>query len=193
MTDWLLPTGRRAALLTLLSALGQLGCVSGTHSLSVSLGDGRTQEEVVAVPQLESLEQEPEATEDEWKIHLVCWNVHKSTDQKFQLELKSLVSDVGVDEGLIFCLQEARPATWEAIRRLCPDDSMFGHYAESWRYPLATTSTGVMTINGPGLPAVESERLHSGGREFFLTSPKVSLVSGLVLPDGELPWFELCH
>ena len=167
---------------------GRFACVSGKHSLSVSLGEGEaaSAEEIVAVSEGGSLKEAGAAnTRDEWRIHLVCWNVHKSTDARFQQEFKSLVSDVGIDEGMIFCLQEARPATWEAIRRLCPDDSMFGHYAESWRYPLATSSTGVMTINGPGLTAVDSERLHSGGREFFLTSPKVSLVSGLVLPDGQ--------
>lgn len=191
MTDWLLHNGWRAAFLAL--ALGQFGCVSGTHSVSLSLGDRKSEEEIVAISEPGLLKEEVAAEGDEWKIHLVCWNVHKSTDAMFQRELKSLVSDVGVDEGLIFCLQEARPATWEAIRRLSPDDSLFGHYAESWRYPMAKTSTGVMTINGPGVPAVESERLQSRAREFFLTSPKVSLVSGLVLPDGQLLRVVNCH
>ena len=193
MTNRLLHFGWRSALLAFALALGQIGCVSGTHSVSVSLGTHEPQEEVVAVSEGETFKRTVKANAEDWKVHLVCWNVHKSTDAIFEKELRSLVKDVGVDEGLMFCLQEARSATWDAIRRLCPNDSLFGHYAESWRYPMATTSTGVMTINGPGLPAVESERLHSGGREFFLTSPKVSLVSGLVLPDGQLLRVANCH
>ena len=191
MTDGLLKFGWRTALLALV--LGQIGCVSGTHSVGVSLGKADSEEQVVPVTEPASQEQIVESGDVDWRIHLVCWNVHKSTDEMFQRELKSLVADVGEGDGLMFCLQEARPATWEAIRGLCPDDSLLGQYAESWRYPMSATSTGVMTVSGSGLPTVANERLHSGGREFFFTSPKVSLVSRMVLPDGRSLRMVNCH
>ncbi len=185
-------------LLLLAAALSAGACVSGKHSMSVSLGevhgDALSSSGVVSVPAGGGIFSPPSnarvAKDD--RVLLVCWNVHKSTGEGFRRELEEVVNGAGDCGEVIFCLQEAKSATFDDVRQL-GDAPLAGHYAESWRYPMSKNSTGVMTVSGSGLPALNSQRLRSAAREFCITSPKVSLVSELGLANGQQLTVINCH
>lgn len=122
--------------------------------------------------------------------HLLCWNVHKAADARFVDELDYLLSEVPEQGVVLLCFQETRSTTFDLIGDGLP---VTGHYAESWRYPWAKRSTGVMTLSGSGLAPTTAVGLHSERREFFIASPKVCLRSELALADGRKLVVVNCH
>jgi len=160
-------------------------CVSGRHSMSVSLGGGLEKSST-----LEAERPAAPTADDGGDYHLVCWNVHKADDSLFVDELAALLADIPAQDEVLLCLQEARSTTFGLIGDDLP---VTGHYAESWRYPWADRSTGVMTLSESGLTPTAARGLHSEQREFFIASPKVCLRSELALADGRKLIVVNCH
>jgi len=160
-------------------------CVSGRHSMSVSLGSDIEKSSTV----------DPDdglmsPARSSGAYHLVCWNVHKADDDRFVDELAELLGAIPEQDEVLLCLQEAQSTTYGLIGEGL---SVSGHYAESWRYPWAKHSTGVMTLGESGLAPKAAEGLHSERREFFVASPKVCLRSELALADGRRLVVVNCH
>lgn len=107
-------------------------------------------------------------------ISLVSWNAQKGRDARLREDFHSVVREA--DPDLVF-LQESRLEFLDA-------PGVGGRFAPSWRYPWpGGDSVGVTTLS-----RVEPERaipLPSRWREFFITSPKLSLVSEYPLSGGE--------
>lgn len=164
--------------------------------MSVLLGDAAEgdKEASVVVEGLASLDsREKPADSGDGNFHLVCWNVHKADDSRFADELGSLLAEIPDLDEVVLCLQEARSTTYGLIKDLGGVSKVKGHYAASWRYPLAKESTGVMTLSDQGLAPESAEGLHSRSRELFVTSPKVCLRSDLALADGRRLVVVNCH
>ncbi len=166
-------------------AVASSSCISGRHSMSVSLGGDVEKSSTVETPG--PAVATANASGD---YHLVCWNVHKADDARFVDELNALLNEIPEQDEILLCLQETRSTTFGLIGGGLP---VSGHYAESWRYPWAERSTGVMTLSESGLAPMAAKGLHSERREFFIASPKVCLRSELALTDGRKLIVVNCH
>lgn len=106
-------------------------------------------------------------------INVVAWNIHKNDDAHMRHELETFVR--GRPADLVF-LQECTGSLLDL-------DYIGGYLAKSWRYPWSNDAgSGVMTLSH--VPAVDVTALPSAYREFFVTTPKVSLLTVYPLNDG---------
>lgn len=106
-------------------------------------------------------------------ITVATWNAQKGKGDRFSQDLHDLISRHQPD---IFFLQEARIDLIEG-------QDMGGYFANSWKYPWPGGSAlGVLTLSK--LAPREVKPVHSKWREFFLTAPKVSLITEYPLPEG---------
>lgn len=126
--------------------------------------------------------------------YLLSWNVHKSEDESFIKEVQQILKDVPDKAGVILCLQEVRSSTYELIKDL-HSDKVSGHYSPSWRYLFFKRSTGLLTVGDSSFAAgdAQARQLLSPGREFGFISPKVSLLTEVILPDGAKLQIINCH
>ena len=131
-------------------------------------------------------------TRPRWEAHLICWNVHKAEDRRFQDEVQELLAALPGKDRIILCLQEVRCSTFDFIKNLHPD-RVRGHYAASWRSPLAQGSTGVLTMGNWESRTAGVERINSPGREAYVVSPKVALRTQLAVPGGASLQVINCH
>ena len=126
------------------------------------------------------------------EAHLICWNVHKAEDRRFQDEVQQLLAALPGTDRVILCLQEVRCSTFDLIKNLHPD-RVRGHYAASWRPPFAQQSTGVLTVGNWESRAAGVERINAPGREAYLVSPKVALRTELPISGGSSLQIINCH
>ena len=106
-------------------------------------------------------------------ITVVTWNTEKKDGGELRQALRSLVDRQGAD--LVF-LQECN-------ENLLDLDFIGGYLANSWQYPWPDGDTvGVMTLSR--VRPVEIKELPTKYREFFVTAPKVSLITAYPLADG---------
>jgi endonuclease/exonuclease/phosphatase (EEP) superfamily protein YafD len=107
-------------------------------------------------------------------ITLVNWNVQKGADPQFISDLDRLLEQEQPD---IVFLQEARADLIQA-------EQMGGYFANGWSYPWpGGTMVGVLTLSR--IPPLRIEPVSSRYREFFVTAPKVSLITEYPLPNGK--------
>ena len=107
-------------------------------------------------------------------ITLVTWNVQKINDPKMPEDLLDLIQQYKPD--LVF-LQEARGDLLHVGR-------MGGYFANGWKYPWPGGATiGVLTLSK--MAPVRIQPIPTKWREFFVTAPKVSLITEHLLPNGE--------
>ncbi|MGD8371767.1 MAG: endonuclease/exonuclease/phosphatase family protein [Syntrophobacterales bacterium] len=108
------------------------------------------------------------------KITIVNWNAQKGINPQFKSDLWLLIEEQRPD--FVF-LQEARADLLEA-------NQIGGYFAKSWKYPWADgTTIGVLTLSK--VPPVRVQPVPTKYREFFITAPKVSLITEYPLPNGE--------
>jgi endonuclease/exonuclease/phosphatase (EEP) superfamily protein YafD len=106
-------------------------------------------------------------------VTVVNWNTEKKYGDELRHTLRSFVDRQGAD--LIF-LQECH----ENLRDL---EFIGGYLANSWQYPWPDgDAIGVMTLSR--VRPIEIQKLPTKYREFFVTAPKVSLVTVYPLADG---------
>ena len=84
-------------------AVASSSCVSGRHSMSVSLGSDNE-----GNPGIETAGVAAPGESANGFYHLVCWNVHKGDDARFVGELGALLEDIPARDEVLLCLQEAR-------------------------------------------------------------------------------------
>ena len=107
-------------------------------------------------------------------ITLVIWNVQKGASPQFVDDLARLLEQEQPD---IVFLQEARTG-------LIQVEQMGGYFANGWSYPWpGGTMVGVLTLSR--IPPVQVEPVSTRYREFFVTAPKVSLLTEYPLPGGK--------
>jgi endonuclease/exonuclease/phosphatase (EEP) superfamily protein YafD len=107
-------------------------------------------------------------------IILVNWNVQKGASPQFVDDLARLLEQEQPD---IVFLQEARTG-------LIQVEQMGGYFANGWSYPWpGGTMVGVLTLSR--IPPVQVEPVSTRYREFFVTAPKVSLLTEYPLPSGK--------
>lgn len=107
-------------------------------------------------------------------ITLVNWNVQKGASPQFVDDLARLLEQEQPD---IVFLQEARTG-------LIQVEQMGGYFANGWSYPWpGGTMVGVLTLSR--IPPVQVEPVSTRYREFFVTAPKVSLLTEYPLPSGK--------
>lgn len=107
-------------------------------------------------------------------ITLVNWNAHKGAGPQFISDLARLLEQEKPD---IVFLQEARAD-------LIQVEQMGGYFANGWSYPWpGGTMVGVLTLSR--IPPVRIEPVSTRYREFFVTAPKVSLITEYPLPNGK--------
>jgi len=107
-------------------------------------------------------------------ITLVNWNVQKGTSPQFVDDLARLLEQEQPD---IVFLQEARTG-------LIQVEPMGGYFANGWSYPWpGGTMVGVLTLSQ--IPPLRVEPVSTRYREFFVTAPKVSLLTEYPLPSGK--------
>jgi endonuclease/exonuclease/phosphatase (EEP) superfamily protein YafD len=107
------------------------------------------------------------------RVTLLSWNVQKVHDPRIAEELEALIARHEPD--LVF-IQEARADAPEP-------DQLGGYFADGWSYPWDGGPTiGVLTLSGAS--PVRAQAVRSQWREFFVTAPKVSLVTEYRLADG---------
>ncbi len=107
-------------------------------------------------------------------ITLVNWNAHKGAGPQFISDLERLLDQEKPD---IIFLQEARAD-------LIQMEQMGGYFANGWSYPWpGGTMVGVLTLSR--IPPVRVESVSTRYREFFVTAPKVSLITEYPLPNGK--------
>lgn len=108
------------------------------------------------------------------RLTLLNWNAQKLHDSEIEQDLSTLIRQHKPD--LVF-LQEVN------IDRL-NSDQMGGHFAEAWSYPWpGGTSVGVLTLSHSW--PIRSKPVQTEWREFFVITPKVSLISEYLLPNGD--------
>jgi endonuclease/exonuclease/phosphatase (EEP) superfamily protein YafD len=108
------------------------------------------------------------------RLTLVTWNTQKLHDPEIVQDLANLIGRYNPD--LVF-LQEVKIDQLKL-------DSMSGHFAKSWSYPWPGGSTvGVLTLSN-SLP-INIQPVQTEWREFFVTAPKVSLITEYSLPKGK--------
>ena len=107
-------------------------------------------------------------------ITLVNWNVQKGASPQFVDDLARLLEQEQPD---IVFLQEARTG-------LIQVEQMGGYFANGWSYPWpGGTMAGVLTLSR--IPPLQVEPVSTRYREFFVTAPKVSLLTEYPLPGGK--------
>ena len=106
-------------------------------------------------------------------ITVANWNAQKGWDSDFSKDLRALIVRHKPD---IFFLQEARIDLIEG-------QEMGGYFANSWKYPWpGGTTLGVLTLSK--LAPIKVQPVQSKWREFFVTAPKVSLITEYPLSNG---------
>ena len=133
-----------------------------------------------------------ETSTSEAHSHFISWNVHKAKHKVFTSDVRDLLEDIPEGNNLTLCLQEVQSSTFDKIKDLHREE-VSGHYAPSWRFPFAKKSTGVLTVGTQVLPDSGALRLPSPSRELYVTSPKVSLKSEILLEDGRQLQIVNCH
>jgi endonuclease/exonuclease/phosphatase (EEP) superfamily protein YafD len=107
------------------------------------------------------------------RLTIVTWNTQKLHDPEIVQDLSNLIGRHKPD--LLF-LQEVKIDQLKL-------DKMGGHFANAWSYPWpGGTTVGVLTLSDStpiNIQSVETE-----WREFFITTPKVSLITEYPLPNG---------
>jgi len=107
-------------------------------------------------------------------ISIVSWNAEKGADPRFKPDLARLVI---MDQPDFVFLQEARADLLETER-------IGGYFASSWRYPGANGKTiGLLTLSH--VPPTRIQPMPSKHKEFFITAPKLSLVTEHPLANGQ--------
>jgi endonuclease/exonuclease/phosphatase (EEP) superfamily protein YafD len=107
-------------------------------------------------------------------ISIVSWNAQKGANPRFKPDLSRLVI---MDKPDFVFLQEARADLLESKR-------IGGYFASSWRYPWPDGKTvGLLTLSY--VPAARIQPMPSRHREFFVTAPKLSLVTEYPLVNGQ--------
>jgi len=108
------------------------------------------------------------------RITIVSWNAEKGASPQLSGDLVNLIITNRPD--FVF-LQEARADLLETER-------IGGHFAASWRYPWPDGETiGLLTLSQ--VPPLRIQPMPSKHKEFFVTAPKLSLVTVYSLADGE--------
>ena len=117
--------------------------------------------------------QEPDRLVPESTI-IVSWNAQKGQSAQFKTDLSRLV--IGDRPDFVF-LQEARADLLETKR-------IGGYFASSWSYPWPDGETiGLLTLSY--VPPVRIQPMPSKHKEFFITAPKLSLVTEYPLANGQ--------
>ena len=107
-------------------------------------------------------------------IAIVSWNAQKGASPQFKSDLSRIV--IGDRPDFVF-LQEARADLLETNR-------IGGYFASSWSYPWPNGKTiGLLTLSY--VPPARIQSVPSKHREFFVTAPKLSLVTEYPLMDGQ--------
>ena len=107
-------------------------------------------------------------------VKVINWNTQKGSDPGFLSDLLILFERYEPD--LVF-LQEARVDLKE-------DLPMGGYFANGWKYPWrGGTTIGVLTLSK--VEPVWIKPVPTRWREFFITAPKVSLITKYPLPNGQ--------
>ena len=107
-------------------------------------------------------------------ITLVTWNAGKGWNAKFTKNLLILVKQHNPD---IVFLQETHI-------ELLQNEQMAGYFANAWRFPwLGGETMGVVTLSK--LAPIRVQPVPSKYKEFFITSPRVSLITEYLLPGNE--------
>jgi endonuclease/exonuclease/phosphatase (EEP) superfamily protein YafD len=108
------------------------------------------------------------------RLTLLTWNTQKLGDPKIARDLSNLIDQQNPD--LVF-LQEVR------IDQLKYDE-MGGYFAKAWSYPWPSgPRVGMLTLSNSSPIKIQS--VQTEWREFFVTAPKVSLITKHHLPKGE--------
>jgi endonuclease/exonuclease/phosphatase (EEP) superfamily protein YafD len=136
--------------------------------LAASLAAGCRSTGIVALPSTSAASSSAPAA-----FNLISWNAQKGRHERFRNDLRELVAEA--DPLLVF-LQEARAD-------LVDEPPLAGSFAPGWHYPWpGGASIGVLTLSWS--PPIRLVSLHSPGREFLVTAPKVALGSEHRLADG---------
>ena len=107
-------------------------------------------------------------------ISIVSWNAEKGGDPRFKSDLARLVI---TDKPDFVFLQEARADLLQTKR-------IGGYFASSWSYPWQNGDTvGLLTLSH--VPPVRIQPMPSKHKEFFITAPKLSLVTEYPLVNGQ--------
>lgn len=107
-------------------------------------------------------------------IVVVSWNVQKGQSAQFKTDLSRLV--IAERPDFVF-LQEARADLLETNR-------IGGYFASSWSYPWPNGKIiGLLTLSN--VAPVRIQPLPSKHNEFFITAPKLSLVTEYPLANGQ--------
>jgi endonuclease/exonuclease/phosphatase (EEP) superfamily protein YafD len=107
-------------------------------------------------------------------ISIVSWNAEKGADPQFKPDLARLVI---VDKPDFVFLQEARADLLETKR-------IGGYFASSWRYPWVNGKTiGLISLSHVAPTRIQP--MPSKHKEFFVTAPKLSLVTEYLLVNGQ--------
>ncbi len=106
-------------------------------------------------------------------IVIVSWNAQKGQSAQFKTDLSRLV--IGERPDVVF-LQEARADLLETKR-------IGAYFASSWSYPWPNGKTIGLLILSHVAP-VRIQPVPSKHKEFFITAPKLSLVTEYPLADG---------
>ena len=116
---------------------------------------------------------EPDRTVPD-SISIVSWNAEKGADPHFKSDLSRLVI---TDKPDFVFLQEARADLLETKR-------IGGYFASSWRYPWPNGKTiGLLSLSH--VPPARIQPMPSKHKEFFITAPKLSLVTEYPLANGQ--------
>ena len=107
-------------------------------------------------------------------IVIVSWNAQKGQSAQFKTDLSRLV--IGERPDFVF-LQEARADLLETKR-------IGGYFASSWSYPWPNGKTiGLLSLSN--VAPVRIQPVPSKHKEFFITAPKLSLVTEYPLANGQ--------
>ena len=106
------------------------------------------------------------------EVTVVTWNIAKGTSPRFDVELRRLFGEVGVDFLLV----------QEATSDLEPIDGVGFEFAGTWRSPISGTHTGVATC--ARLEATRVEAVTAPARELYVATTKASLITVYPLFDG---------
>ncbi len=107
-------------------------------------------------------------------ISIVSWNAEKGGNPQFNSDLSRLII---LDRPDFVFLQEARTDLLETKR-------IGGYFASSWSYPwLNGNVIGLLSLSY--VPPVRVQPMPSKHREFFITAPKLSLVTEYPLVNGQ--------
>lgn len=107
-------------------------------------------------------------------ISIVSWNAEKGGNPQFNSDLSRLII---LDRPDFVFLQEARADLLETKR-------IGGYFASSWSYPWPNENViGLLSLSY--VPPVRVQPMPSKHREFFITAPKLSLVTEYPLVNGQ--------